>query len=142
MAAACPRRSSSALTHLPKPHDLTDIGSARGATRIRRLRRLDDIPVAVEEIWLDPRHRPLRPEHLSESLYKTYADRLEPHDHPCRGSGQRRHPARLGPGNAPLSTGTTMGLVERRSFDQYGTPAEASRSWFAPDRARYTARVP
>jgi DNA-binding GntR family transcriptional regulator len=35
-----------------------------------------------------------------------------------------------------------MGLVERRSFDQYGTPAEASRSWFDPDRARYTARVP
>jgi len=35
-----------------------------------------------------------------------------------------------------------MGLVERRSFDQYGKPAEASCSWFAPDRARYYARVP
>jgi GntR family transcriptional regulator len=60
---------------LPKP--LTSpISAAPDATRIRRLRSLDDTPVAVEEIWLDPRYGPLRPEHLSESLYKTYADRL------------------------------------------------------------------
>jgi GntR family transcriptional regulator len=128
--------------HLPKPHDLTDIGSAKTATRIRRLRRLDDIPVAVEEIWLDPRHGPLTPEHLSESLYKTYADRL---NLTITHAEDRVSVATL-PAWAPETLrcppGTTMGLVERRSFDQYGTPAEASRSWFAPDRARYTARVP
>ena len=36
-----------------KPSDLPQIGSGRSAHRIRRLRRLNDMPAAVEEIWLD-----------------------------------------------------------------------------------------
>lgn len=130
------------LDRMPKPDDLADIGAAPEGWRIRRLRALDGRPVAVEEIWLDGRYEGLRADHLSESLYKTYAERLD--------LTIARAEDRVGvgplPGWAPetlrLSTGTTMGLVERRSFDQYGKPAEASRSWFAPDRARYYARVP
>jgi GntR family transcriptional regulator len=98
--------------------------------------------VAVEEIWLDPRFGALKQAHLSESLYKTYAERL--------GLIITRAEDRVGTGPLPdwapetlrLAPGTTMGLVERRSFDQYGNPAEASRSWFDPARARYVARVP
>jgi GntR family transcriptional regulator len=130
------------LDTLPKPPDLTDIGSAATAYRIRRLRRLDGAPVAVEEIWLDTSFGPLKQAHISESLYKTYADRL--------GLIITRAEDRVGAAPLPdwapetfrLSPGTMMGLVERRSFDQYGNPAEASRSWFDPARARYVARVP
>jgi len=127
---------------MTKPDGLADIGAATEGWRIRRVRALDGRPVAVEEIWLDGRYDGLRADHLSESLYKTYADRL--------GLTITRAEDRVGlgalPGWAPetlrLSPGATMGLVERRSFDQYGKPAEASCSWFAPDRARYYARVP
>jgi len=130
------------LDRITKPDDLADIGTAPEGWRIRRLRALDGRPVAVEEIWLDGRYEGLRTDHLSESLYKTYAERLD--------LTIARAEDRVGvgplPGWAPetlrLAPGTTMGLVERRSFDQYGKPAEASRSWFAPDRARYYARVP
>lgn len=125
-----------------KPGDLPRIGDATTAFRIRRLRLLDAVPVAVEEIWLDARFGPLRPEHLSESLYRTYADRL--------GLTIARAEDRVGVGALPpwapdalgLPAGATTGLVERQSFDQYGTPAEASRTWFDPARARYVSRVP
>jgi GntR family transcriptional regulator len=130
------------LDRIPKPDHLADIGAAPEGWRIRRLRALDGRPVAVEEIWLDGRFGDLHVDHLSESLYKTYAERLD--------LTITRAEDRVGLGSLPgwapetlrLSPGTTMGLVERRSFDQYGKPAEASRSWFAPDRARYYARVP
>jgi hypothetical protein len=56
-------------------------------------------------------------------------------------SGSRSPMPRIGSASRPcpngprkrcvVRPGTTMGLVERRSFDQYGKPAEASRSWFA-----------
>lgn len=128
--------------HLPKPDHATGIGPAKTAYRIRRIRRLDDTPVAVEEIWLDTRFGDLRPEHLSESLYKTYADRL--------GLIVARAEDRVSVAPIPpwspetlrLTPGTTMGLVDRRSFDQYGDPVEVSRTWFDPNRARYHAKVP
>ena len=126
---------------LPRPDGLPEIGQTPEAHRIRRLRYLDGIPVALEEIWLDGRFTGLGPAYLSESLYKTYADRL--------GLTIARAEDRVGvavlPDWAPDALGppgTTMGLVERRGFDQYGAPAEASRTWFAPDRARYVAKVP
>jgi GntR family transcriptional regulator len=131
------------LDRLRKPTDLPDLGSDTAmAWRIRRVRSLDGVPASVEEIWLDGRFGPLRAEQLSESLYKTYADRL--------GLTVTRAEDRVSvaplPGWAPeafgAGPGAPMGLVERRSFDQYGDPAEMSRTWFAPDRARYFARVP
>lgn len=36
-----------------KPADLPDFGTSKHASMIRRLRYLDDIVIAVEEIWLD-----------------------------------------------------------------------------------------
>jgi GntR family transcriptional regulator len=131
------------LDRLRKPADLPDLGSDTSmAWRIRRVRSLDGVPASVEEIWLDGRFGPLRAEQLSESLYKTYADRL--------GLTVTRAEDRVSvaplPGWAPeafgAGPGAPMGLVERRSFDQNGDPAEMSRTWFAPDRARYFARVP
>jgi GntR family transcriptional regulator len=98
---------------MPKPEGLAGIGAAPDAFRIRRLRRLDGVPVAVEEIWLDTRFGPLKQALISESLYRTYAERL--------GLIITRAEDRVGtaplPGWAPetlrLAPGATMGLVER-----------------------------
>lgn len=130
------------FARLPKPADLLDIGPIATGYRIRRLRLLNALPVAVEEVWLDARFATLRREDLSESLYRTYADKL----HLQIGHAEDRvHTGPL-PDWAPAARigadpGATMGLVERRGFDQYGEPAEMSRSWFNPARARYFARV-
>jgi GntR family transcriptional regulator len=121
-------------------------GSALGpgeGWRIRRLRSLDARPVAIEEIWLDARHGDLRASDLSESLYKTYAERL--------GLRIARAEDLVGVGQLPdwapagavgATPGATMGLVERRAFDHTGHLAEASWTWFDPAHARYRATVP
>lgn len=128
---------------LTKPDDLPHIGAALSwGWRIRRVRSLNHVPVAVEEIWLDGRYGDLTAGDLSESLYRTYEARLgltitRAEDRVSAGPLPDWAPATLG-----LPAGATMGLVERRGFNQYGEPAEASRTWFDPARARYFARVP
>lgn len=128
------------LETLPKPEGSPLAGDL--ATRLRRIRSLDGLPVAVEEIWLDARFGPLRPEQVSESLYRTYAERLDL----VIGHAEDRVSAAPLPDWTPRdfhrAPGHPMGLVERRSFDQYGALAETSRTWFDPERARYFARVP
>jgi GntR family transcriptional regulator len=112
------------------------------ARRVRRLRRLDGVPAAVEEIWLAAHHGDLTASDLSESLYRTYAQVL--------GLTIVRAEDRVGvapcPDWAPAAfrpaPDAVMGLVERRGFDQYGRLAEVSRTWFDPDRARFFASVP
>lgn len=127
-----------------KPDDLPDLGSsARQAWHIRRRRSLDGIAVAVEDIWLDGRFTgPLTPETVSESLYRSYRDRL--------GLTIARAEDRLGAGPLPdwaegllpQAPGTIMALARRRAFDAGGRPAEVSSTWFDPDRAAYVARLP
>lgn len=134
------------MVKMKKPADLPDIGAALSlAMRIRRLRFLSYEPVAVEEIWLDGRYiddNVLKPELLSESLYRTYATRL--------GLQIVKADDRIGVAPLPdwspeelgLAPGHAMGFIARRAFNQQGEPAEFSRTWFDPDRARYYARVP
>ncbi|MEM7723408.1 MAG: GntR family transcriptional regulator [Pseudomonadota bacterium] len=125
-----------------KPDSLPSLGSpATEAWNIRRLRHLDGLAVAVEDIWLDGRFGPdLRAEHLSQSLYRSYRDRL--------GLTILRAEDRISLGPCPdwapsdlmRADHTQMGLVERTAFDEYGTVAEISTTWFDPSRARYVAR--
>lgn len=110
--------------------------------RIRRLRRLDGEPVAVEEIWLDARLAPrLVPEDLSESLYLAYARRL--------GLSITRAEDRIGSGRmpdwageaAPKPPGAACLLVTRLARTQEGVLAEVSRTWFDSDKCRYINRM-
>ncbi|ABD54857.1 GntR family transcriptional regulator [Jannaschia sp. CCS1] len=129
-----------------KPDDLPNIGGTFDVgIRMRRLRALADIPVAVEEIWLDLRWHDdngLNARTVSESLYRTYADRLHLHiqhaeDVISAGPLPDWTPDELG-----LAPGTQVGFIERRAYDQHGLPCEASRTWFDPDRAQYFSKVP
>lgn len=133
-----------ALARREKPADLPDLGSpAAEAWHIRRLRALDHRPVAVEDIWLDGRFPgPLRPEALSESLYRSYRALF--------GLQIARAEDRLSAGPLPgwaaghldLGPGAMMGLARRRAFDADGRIAEVSTTWFDPARAAYVARIP
>ena len=105
------------------------------ATRIRRLRRIGDLPVAAEEIWLDRACGPLTPDDLGDSLYLTYATRLS--------LFVTRVEDRVGlgamPGWAGLGGGA-CGEVGRRSWVG-GRVVEVSTTWFDPERARYVNRA-
>ena len=125
-----------------RPADLpADFGAFAGATRIRRLRLLNGIAVAVEEIWLDGRFGTLKTEDLSDSLYQTYRSKL--------GFWITRASDQVGLGEAPVWSpggfaprpGTAVGFVERLSWAQAEAPVEFSRTWFDPVRARYMQRI-
>ena len=125
-----------------RPADLpADFGTIAGTTRIRRLRLLNGIAVAVEEIWLDGRFGALKTEDLSDSLYQTYRSKL--------GFWITRASDQVGLGEAPVWSpggfaprpGTAVGFVERLSWAQAEAPVEFSRTWFDPVRARYMQRI-
>ena len=109
--------------------------------RLRRLRLLDQQPVAVEEIWFDGSQLPqLDAAALHESLYLFYETRLglwidRVEDHVSVATVPAWAPPAFG-----LLPGTAAGAVARSGWDQHGRLHEVSHTWFDPARARYTAR--
>ncbi|MEM1360623.1 MAG: GntR family transcriptional regulator [Pseudomonadota bacterium] len=124
-----------------KPPDLPTFGASDRATRIQRVRHLDHLPVAVEDIWLDRSAGAVSPEALSESLYLYYRRSL--------GFWIRRIEDRVwlgplpdwAPKSFPKAPGEMVGYIERLSWAQADHPVEFSRTWFDPDRARYVQRL-
>ncbi len=137
-----PRAEILSVDPMPKPDDLPPFGTSSAATRIRRLRSLNTVPVALEEIWLDAGAGRLSREMISDSLYRTYHARF--------GFWTSRAEDRIGIGRVPSwtpdsfgkSAGDVTGFVERRSWAGISAePFEFSRTWFDTDRAVYVQRM-
>jgi GntR family transcriptional regulator len=131
-----------AVDRRSKPPEAPDFCASAEAHRIRRLRRLDGLAVALEEIWLDAALAPeVRPEDLSESLYLSWRALF--------GIEIARVEDRIGLAPVPdwacrgfvPPAGTLVGHVERFGTLPDGSGAEYSRTWFDPDRARYVSRM-
>jgi GntR family transcriptional regulator len=110
--------------------------------RIRRLRTLDGVPAALEEIWLDAASAPnLDAGTLPAALYRMYREEL--------GIWITHAEDRVSLGRVPdwaladfaLPAGAPCGLVLRRSRDRDGRFVEYSRTWFDPGRAHYVQRL-
>ncbi|OAN70829.1 hypothetical protein A8B78_20530 [Jannaschia sp. EhC01] len=129
-----------------KPEGLPNIGRTFDTgIRMRRLRFLADWPVAVEEIWLDLRWHDdngLNARTVSESLYRTYAERLHLHIQHAEDVISAAPLPDWTPPELGLAPGTQVGFIERRAYDQHGLPCEASWTWFDPARAQYFSKVP
>lgn len=144
MGGGLPTAQLMSFARRAKPADLPELGSdAPEAWHFRRIRALDHIPVAVEDIWLDGRFTgPLSEKSVSESLYRSYREIL--------GLQIMRAEDRLSAGPLPdwadgwldQPKGAMMGLARRRAFDADGRAAEVSTTWFDPTRAAYVARIP
>jgi len=136
-----PRADVLDVTLCKKPPDLPSFGTAKKASRIRRLRYLNETIVAVEEIWLDADAGIVTAEGLSDSLYHHYRTKL--------GLWISRAEDQVGIGEVPdwtpelflLDPGTVTGFVERWSWSEAPTPIEYSRTWFDTDRCRYVQRL-
>ena len=136
-----PRAKVLSVTQMDKPADLPDFGTSERATRIRRLRSLNDTIMGVEEIWLDADAGIVSETSMSESLYATYRKEL--------GLWIQRAEDRVSlgtvPGWAPDAyaprPGDTVGYVERLSWADAAAPIEFSRTWYDPARAVYVQRL-
>ncbi|MBT0957275.1 GntR family transcriptional regulator [Alphaproteobacteria bacterium KMM 3653] len=119
------------------PADLPDLPGGNWAHRIRRMRMLDMVPIAMEEIWLSRNHaETVTAGDLSDSLYQFYKTRLN--------LWITRAEDRVSLSKMPqwteglrLNAGDTCGFIERVSYAQTGAPAETSRTWFDPEVAHY-----
>jgi GntR family transcriptional regulator len=108
--------------------------------RIRRLRRLDGLPAAIEEIWLD-HPAELAAADLSEALYRFYRRKL--------GLWIVSAEDRIGLAPAPdwapkefgQTSGEATGFVERLGRVADGRALEYSRTWFDASVCRYMSRM-
>ncbi|MCT4558754.1 MAG: GntR family transcriptional regulator [Pelagimonas sp.] len=136
-----PRADILDVSYMDKPADLPAFGASAQGSRIRRLRYLDDVQIAVEEIWLDGAAGRVVPEKLSDSLYRYYGQQL--------GFWISRAEDRVSIGQVPdwspaqfsKAPGTVIGFIERRSWAQHPKAVEYSRTWFDTDKALYVQRL-
>lgn len=125
-----------------KPVEFPAFGTSSEGHRIRRLRFLNEFPVAVEEIWLDAGYSDkIQVSDLSDSLYLYYKTRLgfwitRAEDHVSIDQAPDWSSAEFG-----QLPGETCGYIERISWDQDNQSAEFSRTWFDTGKARYVARI-
>ena len=131
-----------AVDLMPKPQDAPFFGPHVMAHRIRRLRRLDGVVVALEEIWLDAGVRAhVAAADLSDSLYHFYRTAL--------GLVIAAVEDRIGTGPVPAwsppafapAVGQIVGHIERVSRTGDQAPIEYSRTWFDNEKARYISRM-
>lgn len=129
------------VDHLPKDADQPAYGRSDHGTRVRRLRYLDDVPMAVEEIWLDAGAGTLTPDQVQESLYLTYKHTLK--------LWITRAEDRVGLGVVPAwapdafapRPGAVSAFIRRLSWAQGAQAVEFSRTWYDSDRALYVQRL-
>lgn len=129
------------LDYLDKSADLPEFGSASKASRIRRMRYLNETIIAVEEIWLDGSVGKLTNRMLSDSLYQTYQKNfglIIGHAEDRVSIGQVPEWA---PDHFTRKPHETVGFIQRFSWATAPDAIEFSRTWFDPNRAVYVQRL-
>jgi GntR family transcriptional regulator len=124
-----------------KPDFLPPFGHSNRATHIRRLRFLNRIPVALEEIWLDAEAGEIRPERITDSLYHTYRMHLglritRAEDYVSIDTVPDWAPPRFG-----AEPGQTVPFVQRFSHAEGVGTVEYSRNWIDPKTSHYVQRL-
>ena len=128
----------------PRPAHVPPMGDGPSAEvwRVRRLRFLSQVPVALEEIWFDAAQCPaLTAADLGDSMYLFYQERF--------GVWIARVEDRLAAAPAPawavppcgLAAGDCAGFIERVSWTPGNVVAEYSQTWFDPAVCRYSSRL-
>lgn len=130
------------VTLCPKPQDAPAFGASAQGWRIRRLRRIDNVPIAVEEIWLDQgRASRLSADDLSDSLYRHYRDRLGLVITAVEDRIGMRAVPDWAPQDFAVPPGNMAAHISRISRAKDRERAEFSRTWFDHEKARYVSRM-
>ncbi|MEM6987290.1 MAG: GntR family transcriptional regulator [Pseudomonadota bacterium] len=133
-----PRARILSAERVAKDDDLPPFGRSEQGTRIRRLRWLDDVEVAVEEIWLDGAAGALDAASLTDALYRDYNDQLGLHIVRATDAVS----VQSLPSWSPVQFGRdVVGYIERTAWSAQGESVEFSRTWFDPDQAVYVQRL-
>ena len=142
-ATGLPTAQILSVEKVERPPEVPVLGASAHPTawRVRRLRLLDNTPVALEEIWFDARRvQKLEPTQLGDSMYLYYKtvcnlwiSRVE----------DRIYAAAVPPWTVALfavPAGQLAGFIERISWTATNEVAEYSKTWFDPQNCRYSSR--
>lgn len=130
------------VRRLKKSRNMPNIGPGTRAHRIRRLRYLDEVPVEIEEIWLDGRFTEwINLDELRDSLYYYYKEKLKIVIGSVTDQIGVSEVPDWSPSLFPITPGTPCGIVERVSYDLSGNAVEYSKNWFNHNVCRYTNRL-
>lgn len=132
------------LTGMPRPLHVPALGNGdqQAVWRVRRLRFLNQTPVALEEIWFDAQQcAHLKVSDLGDSMYLLYQQRF--------GVWVSRVEDRIGVAPTPdwtvpplgLPAGASAGFIERVSWSPGNVVVEYSRTWFDAAVCRYSSRL-
>jgi GntR family transcriptional regulator len=133
------------VSKVKKPAGIADIGKSTHGHRIRRLRRLNGIDAAIEEIWIDSTMRShISKQELYDSLYLFYKEKL--------GFWISRVEDRVSAqgipdwkpddfGSQTKNANSMWGYIERVSFNQSNVCVEYSKTWFDPHTTRFVSRM-
>lgn len=130
------------VDRLPKPAAFARLGGDPDGHRIVRLRALDGVEIALEEIWLDGGQcADVAMSDLSDSLYLFYRHKL----FLIIASVEDRIGVAPLPDWTPPAyhqpAGEMAGYIERVSWTAAREPAEFSRTWYDASRANYVSRM-
>lgn len=129
------------VDHMDKPDDLPAFGVADNGIRLRRLRRLNGVDAAVEEIWLDGSFaKNFKQSDLRDSLYVYYREKLGLWIMRAEDSVSLAPVPDWRPVDFGGKASRIWGYVERFGFDAENIAAEFSRTWFDPETTRFIAR--
>lgn len=129
------------VDYLDKPTGLPTFGSSAMGNRVRRLRRLDDVAVAVEEIWLDGNVGKLDANTLGNALYADYAQQFSLMISHAVDAVAIGHVPSWAPENFGLLSGDACGYIERFAWSEAGECVEFSKTWFDQNQAIYVQRL-
>ena len=129
-----------------KTRGMAHIGDSDYGHRIRRLRKLNGVEAAIEEIWIDgDRQEKITKEALHDSLYLFYKEQLgfwisRVEDGVSAQQLPAWKPDTFGSPTPSSGSRNIWGYIERTSFDQTNNCVEFSKTWFDPNTTRFMAR--
>jgi GntR family transcriptional regulator len=110
--------------------------------RVRRLRLLSQVPVALEEIWFPAKTlKALSAAELGDSMYLFYQQRLNVWIARVEDQISAAPAPDWAPAASPLQAGDWAGYIERQSWTANNEQAEFSKTWFDPKVCRYSSRL-
>ena len=132
------------VVRLPRPTSVPAIDASKRSQlwRIRRLRLLSQVPVALEEIWFSAsRLKHLSASQLGDSMYLFYQQQLQLSIARVEDRiGARAVPQWAAPPFGP-APGEVGGFIERLSWTAGNELAEYSHTWFDAALCRYCSRL-
>ena len=132
------------VKHVTRPSHVPALGAApaRKLWRVRRLRFLNDVPIALEEIWFEGAGtQALTAEELGDAMYLFYQQRYKIWIARVQDSIKVAAAPDWAKVPCGLKPGQSAGFIQRLSWAVDNTLAEYSETWFDPAVCHYSSRL-